>query len=263
MEYTAKKETKRKQVILRRLSVEEKGNLYKKHERLLFSIAKKYADIFPDLTVSYLMQAGSFGLFKAGETFDEERNRLFYTHAYWGIRGAITRTLTKEGRMIRLPANVVEDLVKCCKVEGALFNELGRDPSIKEISIKTNVPIDHVGNVRRAITKLTPLSLDDLIDKEKGEKTVVEFIVDKKTDSPVESTSKNILLAELKEFFKDNLSPKKQKIISLKFGFKDGRCHTHKEIGKKMHLTVSGIGQIVNAIFRQTREHFNLSKDGL
>lgn len=254
---------RKKQTVFRILSAEEKLKIYEWSKGLLISIARKYAGIFPDLTVEYLVQVGSLGLFNAAETFDPNRECLFFTYAYGEIRGAITRALTNEGRIIRLPADVVADLIKRCRAEKILSHELGRKPSAKEIATKAGIPIDRIKKVGTFIDVLTTTSLESPVEGRCETGKLVEFIADERSESPIDLASRNILLADLKRFLEDNLTPRNRKILQLKFGLEDGRYRTDGEIAEEVNVGMTRVGQILKAIFHQARKHFDLLEDEL
>jgi len=254
---------RKKQTVFRILSAEEKLKIYEWSKGLLISIARKYAGIFPDLTVGYLVQVGSLGLFNAAETFDPNRGCLFFSYAYGEIRGAVTRALTNEGRLIRLPANVVEDLLKRCRAKNILCHELGREPSTEEIATKADIPIGRIKKVETYIDELTTTSLESPVEGTKGTDKLVKFIEDKSSESPVNSASRNILFADLNEFFEKKLSPRNRRIVRLKFGLEDGVCKTDKEIAQRVNVGMTRVGQILAIISRRARKHFDLSEDDL
>ncbi len=139
-----------------------KDELFAANQRLVVNIAQKYTDLNIDL--QDVIQEGGFGLLKAIDRFEYRRKNRFATYAIWWIRQAITRAISEYSRTVRLPNHADAQLRQLAKHAVDLNAELGRRPTLEELSASANIPVKSIEQLLPFLN--APESLDDIISNE-------------------------------------------------------------------------------------------------
>lgn len=244
-----------------RRSLRAKSALTESNVRLVISIAKRYQK--RGLSFQDVAQEGILGLTRACEKFDPERGFRFSTYATWWIKQSIMRAIADQGRTIRLPVHIHDQLNSLRKSEREMKTELGRDATIEEVIAKTGLTSEKIEFLNRVSQNAISMETELTSSKSKGSSaglggsgglTLGDMMSDP-DQKPVDLASYQMLKDDISRLI-CTLNSREQAVIRMRFGLDDGKAKTLEEIGRRFSVTRERIRQIEARALHKLRQPY-------
>ncbi|MAS34672.1 MAG: RNA polymerase subunit sigma [Anaerolineaceae bacterium] len=223
-------------------------HLIRANARLVISVAKKY--IGRGVPFLDLIQEGNIGLIRATNKFEYQRGHKFSTYATWWIRQAVSRAVADQGRTIRVPVHMGDQLNRMRRIQLQMTQELGREPSIDELAHGMETTPDKIEDLMEISRR--PVSLETPIDEE-GDSTFGDFVEDANSPAPAEEVATHLLQEQLGEAL-NRLPPREAQILRLRYGLEDGRVYTLEEVGQTIGVTRERVRQLEAQALNRLRQ---------
>ena len=217
--------------------------------RLVINIAKRY--IHFGIPLLDLIEEGNLGLMKAVDKFDHRKGFRFSTYAAWWIRQGITRSISDQGKLIRMPVYMNELVAKWKKTKEVMAQKLKHIPSDEDIAKKLKVSKSQMEQVNFWLTSKTssleaPIGEDD--DSQVGD------LVEDQTTAPPDIEIKHLLDKEKVDNLLELMTEREREVLDMRFGLADGKTYTLAEVAKKLGVSRERIRQIEEEALKKLRK---------
>jgi RNA polymerase primary sigma factor len=221
-----------------------KRRLIEANLRLVMSITRNYVN--SGVPLLDLIQEGNLGLIRAVEKFDYRLGYKLSTYATWWIRQSVTRAIADQGRTIRLPVHVVEQVRKVTRARRVLTQKLNRDPLPDEIAKESGFDLKRVNELLDLVED--PVSLETPVGD--GDSIYADMLEDVNSEQPEAVLAELLRTKELRMALAA-LNERMRHVLELRFGLTGEKPRTLEEVGAELGVTRERVRQLESRALRE------------
>ncbi len=221
-----------------------KRRLIEANLRLVMSITRNYVN--SGVPLLDLIQEGNLGLIRAVEKFDYKLGFKLSTYATWWIRQSVTRAIADQGRTIRLPVHVVEQVRKVARARRVLTQKLNRDPLPEELAAESGLDLKRVHELLDLVED--PVSLDTPVGD--GDSIYADLLEDVNSEQPDAVLAELLRTSELQTALA-GLTDRMRHVLELRFGLTGEKSRTLEEVGAELGVTRERVRQLESRALRE------------
>ena len=217
-----------------------RDRIVKANLRFVVSVAKKYQ--CGAFELNDLINEGNIGLMIAIDKFDPEKGYHFISYAVWWIRQTILKAIYEKGKMIRLPSNKTNDIIKIENARKSIKAKLTEEEELEQVALMLNMTPVHVQEMMMISKDV--FSLDSKVGGDENDSNSLgEMLEDTTSVSPEENAVKNDMKEQIDNVL-STLTEKEAEILRYRFGLNGKKAMSLKEVGEVFNLTKERIRQI-------------------
>ncbi len=203
--------------------------------RLVVKLAREFSG--RGVPLPDLIQEGSVGLFYAAKKFDYTKNCRFSTYATKWIRQAIDRYLLNQAGVVHIPRQKMEKVRKLLAIQSALQQQLGEAPTVEQIALESGDDPETVAHFLQLVPRVCSLNTPA------GEDDLQVLLEDLEAPQPQQELVKRELQMAIQALLQE-LDPRQQQLMRLRFGMEDGVCHSLSAVAEQLGISKERVRQI-------------------
>ncbi len=232
-----------------------KDKLITSNLKFVVKLAKQYQNL--GLDFEDLVSEGNLGLIEAIDHFDPSKGFRFLSYAVWWIRRSMLKAIEEKGRIIRLPANKIQEMRKLDKIRQNMSKGMSFEEEIEKIACELDISKEHAREImlisKEFISFDAPIAANNSSHEETS-KTVGDSIIDEKQTSLEEQAIEENLKRDMHDTL-ETLPQREAQVLRYRYGFNNQEELSLQSVGKLLNITKERVRQIEKSAFVHMRQY--------